>query len=125
MALFDDPKKELRRLEAELLAEGDAEFYDDTMERVDELLEEYEEDYVEELEDTDILRRSDKNRDYRIVMSETLLEEEADSDRAYYREDYRRAKRKKKRKTGCLLAVLALDAAIILLVLGWWYGWIG
>ena len=56
MAIFDDPKKELQRLQQQLLAEEDEEL-DEMLEEFEEDYEEFfEEDYEDEYEQEDYLR---------------------------------------------------------------------
>ena len=120
MPMFDDPRKELRRLEEQLLAEED---YDE-LDGIEELLQDYEEEdfadcFQEETEDDEAFRRPDGH--YTRTMSEILLEEEADADRAYYKEDHKKAKKQKGKGTAGLVILCVLEAAAIVGLLAWWY----
>ena len=114
MPMFDDPKKELRRLENELLAEEETDWLDDDLSDLDDLLKDYEEEQEEEVQEE--YDRVDSLKD----MSDILLEEEADSDRTFYREDYKNARKKKKGIAG-LVVVACLETAAIVGLLAWWY----
>ena len=125
MALFDDPKKELRRLEEQLLAEEEA-YQEETLE---ELLEEYTED--SELEDLfeesyepepEAYAPQYKNfaNDYGRAMTEALWEEEQDADRVVYSDEYEAPKKKKKKGIGEVIFLILLD--IVLIGILWW-GW--
>lgn len=118
MPMFDDPKKELKRLENELLAEE----YEDDPEETDDLSEDYgetdlDEFFEEEAEEDDAYSRPLEKQilgdDYSRSMSEILLEEEDDQ-----------PVRKKKKKGGSVvgLAILCvLETAAIVGLLAWWY----
>ena len=76
MAMFDDPKKELQRLEEQLRAEEE---FDDELAGIEDLLQDYEEEdfsgcFREPEEDDVAYRRPDA---YTRNMSDMLLEEEA------------------------------------------------
>ena len=126
MPMFDDPNKELRRLENELLAEEE----DDTLDGVEELLENYEEEgfddcFQEEAEEDDAFSRPLTHQvignDYNRAMSEALLEMEEDADRTLYEEDYRKAKKKKNKSVVGLAILCVLETAAIVGLLAWWY----
>ena len=117
MPMFDDPRKELRRLEEQLRAEEE---YDDDLEGIEKLLEDYEEEdfsacFREEEEDDEAFRRPG---DYTRTMSEILLEEESE-----VTDSKPEKKRKKKKGNGIVgLAVICfLEAAAIVGLLAWWY----
>ena len=108
MALFDDPEKELRRLQAELLAEEetDEEFFEEEEEEFFE--DEYEEDW--EADDSD---EPYSEGGFTRNMSEVLLEEEADAHRTVY------YKEKPRKRGGCLIFLLLILAFLI----GGWLAW--
>ena len=135
MALFDDPKKELQRLQRELLAEEEAARQEEAEAQLDELVEEYleetdiedcfEEDYEEEYEAYAPRYRNFAN-DYGRAMTEALWEEEQDRDRVLYEEDYRESKKKKKKKMsfGEALLLILLDVALVGFLYWGWQNWI-
>ena len=105
MALFDDPEKELRRLQAELLAEEADEEEFSEEEAFEEAYEEYPEEWDEDAPYTE--------GGFTRNMSEVLLDEEADSSRTVYYKDKQRKKR-----PGCLIFLLLLAFLI-----GGWLAW--
>ena len=131
MALFDDPKKELRRLEEQLLAEEEDNREEDELE---ELLEEYSEDAdLEELFEESYQEESDaygpqyRNfaNDYGRAMTEALWEEEQDSDRVVYSDDYEAPKKKKKKGIGEVIFLVLLDFVLIGILWWGWQQWMG
>ena len=122
MALFDDPKKELERLANQLRREEEEA-------QLDELVEEYleeSEDY-EEYEQEEPVYRNFAN-DYGRAMTEALWEEEQDSDRVIYRDDYRETRKKKKKKKmgiGESILLILLDVALVAFLYWGWRNWIG
>ena len=120
--MFDDPKKELRRLQEELLAEED-EGWDDLSD-IQDLLDGYEEeDDVEEL-----LRQYGSESQPPIYLNyangygrrqphyEEVLPE-MDEDAAVFREEPRKRKRSENRG---LVVLAALETLGILAILVWW-----
>ncbi len=103
--MFDDPRKNLRRIEAELQA-AEAE------EAAAQLLEEFEE------EESGFLRSEDDTFHRSLGAGEVL-----DENAAVFVEKRKRKKkdRKKKKKNGCLPLVLLLELGAIGLVLWGWY----
>ena len=116
MPMFDDPSKELKRLEEQLLAEEE---YDE-LEGIEDLLADYEEtdlaDYFEEDAGEDEAYRRPAQRhlvggEYDWAMSEMLLEEE----------DSKPAKKKKGKGVAGLVILCVLETAAIIGLLAWWY----
>lgn len=130
MPMFDDPKKELRRLQAELLAEEEPA---DDLDDIGELLEGYEEEGYEDCFEEDYeeeygqFQRPSEYRNfangYGQAMTEALMAEEADADRVLYRDDYRKAKRKRRKGVRGLIVLAILEMAAIVLLVGWWLMW--
>ena len=125
MALFDDPKKELERLANQLRQEEEEA-------RLDDLLEEYleeEEEYEEYEEPSEEPQYRNFANDYGRAMTEALWEEEQDSDRVIYRDDYEESRRKKKKKKkmgfGEALLLILLDIALVAFLYWGWVNWIG
>lgn len=124
MPMFDDPNRELNRLQRQLLEE----------EELDELMEEYGEEDYESLfqEDYEEETREPFYRNYSNgygadirnfangYRGEALMDEEEDS--VYYKEDYLRDKRKRRRplKALLVLGILGLLAAAAGRVVGLW-----
>ena len=131
MALFDDPKKELERLANQLRREEEEAQLE---ELVEEYLEEadiedcFEEEYEEEYEAYAPQYKNFAN-DYGRAMTEALWEEEKDSDRVIYRDDYEESRRKKKKKKkmgiGEALLLILVDIALIGFLYWGWQNWIG
>ncbi|MBR5126690.1 MAG: hypothetical protein IKU68_08140 [Oscillospiraceae bacterium] len=131
--MFDDPKKELRRLQEQLLAEEeddyeeyeeedeDVEDYDDDLDldAIDELLEDDEEE--EEPRYHNFANRygrgSPKEFDY------LEDDDEFDDDAVLYREDYRRGKRKKKKGNLGWVIIAFLEVIAIAAIALWWLSW--
>ena len=113
MAMFDDPKKELQRLEEQLRAEEE---FDDELAGIEDLLQDYEEEdfsgcFREPEEDDAAYRRPDA---YTRNMSDMLLEEEAP-------EAPKKQKPKKEKGIVGLAIICFLEAAAIVGLLAWWY----
>ena len=111
MPVFDDPRRELLRLQQELLAEEEEELDDLMEEYADEDYESFfQEDYEDEYEQEPFYRKSADG--YR---SATLyVDDEADDE-----EPYALFKEEKRRGKG-LRIILLLEIIGILLVLIWW-----
>jgi len=131
MPMFDDPKKHLRRMQAELLAAEEEDEYDDLSD-IDELLEEYldeaeYEQYSEEAEeDLPAFRNYSNNygraHTARFVDTDEYREDDLDEDAVFYREDYRRGKKKQSNRG--LLIIICIELIAIACVLGWWASWL-
>ena len=134
--MFDDPKKELRRLQDELLAaEAEEEWVDDDLEGIEELLEDYgeeaeesyeayfEENYEDEYEE---FRRPPVYRNYANGYGRRGAEpEEDDEDAALYTDVFTEKPAKPKEKGVRGLVILAcLETLAILAVVGWWIAWL-
>ena len=104
--MFDNPEKELLRLQAELLAEEE--------DFEEEIEEEYEAQWEEDYEEEEIDPRGWSEGGFTRNMAEVLLEEEAESYRTVYYEE----KAPRKRPLGCLFVLLIL-AFLIGGVLAW------
>ncbi len=136
--MFDDPKKELNRLDAELRAES----YEEELEQLqsqeipalDDLFE-YEDDGwlgdPEETEDADIPIRNHANAygrkhsdapDFRRTV---YADESSKENDAVFVEKQGKSKQKDKRKdgVGCLPFVILLELMGIAGMLWWWYRW--
>ena len=129
MALFDDPKKELERLADQLRREEEEAQLDELVEEYLEEEEDYEEyDEYEEYEQEEPVYRNFAN-DYGRAMTEALWEEEQDSDRVIYRDDYRETRKKKKKKKkmsfGEAIFLILLDVALVAFLYWGWQNWIG
>ena len=112
MPVFDDPRRELQRLQQELLAEEDEELDDLMEEYADEDYENYfQEDYEDEYEQEPFYRK--QNNGYR---SDSLYVNEDDEDEE---EPYALFKDEKRRGRG-LRILLLLEIIGILCVLIWW-----
>ena len=132
MPMFDDPREQLRRMQAELLAAEEEEEEFDDFSDIDDLLEDYldeaeYENYSEEAEeDLPAFRNYSNNysRSHRarFVDTDVYDEEDLDEDSVFYREDYRRG-RKKQSNRG-LLIIICLELIAIACVLGWWASWL-
>ena len=131
MALFDDPKKELRRLQEQLLAEEE-EYQEEEV--LEELLEEYSEEAdLEELFEGDYEespeayapRYRNFANDYGRAMTEALWEEEQDAERVVYSDDYEAPKKKKKKGIGEVILLILLDIVLIGILLWGWQQWMG
>ena len=114
MPMFDDPKKELKRLEEELLAEESGEDLGD----LDELLKDYESEdlencFEEEAEADEDFSRPGSPKDFSRVMSEMLLDEDDD--------DFEAVKPKKQKGITGLVILCVLETLAIVGLLAWWY----
>ena len=138
--MFDDPKKELRRLQEELLAAEEEEVYEEEPDY------DWEPDLDDELADIKALLNNGANtrqepayRNYANNYGETsgqfangyrnfsqeLLDEEDDDPSALYMDDYRTSRKKPKEKGIRGLVILAcLETLGILAILGWWVIWL-
>ena len=129
MPMFDDPREELRRLQAELLAaEEEEEYVDEDLEGLDDLLDDYEEeeDYGEDIEEyfeedyeEEYTQPRYHRRNYGVDYADDLLELEED-DTAVYRDEYRAMQKKRKKGVRRLLVIACLELIGILAILGWW-----
>lgn len=140
--MFDDPKKELNRLDAELRAEA----YEDQLEQLqsqeipslDDLFEYEDDDWLtdpEAAEDTDIPIRNHANGygtrgsdpDFRRTV---YADEAAKENSAVFVEKPKKGKQKKDKQkekqkggVGCLPFVIFLELIGIAGMLWWWYRW--
>lgn len=127
--MFDDPKKELSRLDAELRAES----YEEQLEKLqsqeipelEDLLEEEDSDWFTDTVHLDQAPRSDV-RDYRRAV---YADESAKENAAVFVEKKKKSKQKGKQKdkqkggVGCLPFVILLELIGIAGMLWWWYRW--
>ena len=140
--MFDDPKKELRRLQEQLLAEEEDEY--EEFEEEDEY-EEYEEEYEDvddyeddpDLEDIDELLEEDDEEEepsYRNYANRygrgrpkefDYLEDDEEMDEPDFlsREDYRRGRRKKKKGNLGWVIIAFLEVIAISAIALWWLSW--
>ncbi len=131
--MFDDPKKELQRLQDELLAAEEEEW--DDLSDIQDLLDDYEEeDSVESLlqefgaDAEEEPRYQNYANGYGRRPARPVYEEEAvpelDDDAVLYREDARTKKKAKKEKKekgiGCLVFLAVLETMGILAIAAWW-----
>ena len=142
MAIFDDPKKELKRMEEELFAAEEEQWEEaDDLSDIRSLLRDYDdEDYQEffqEEEDEPAYRNyaNDYGRPVRnyannygrkraSVAYEEEEEEYLDDDAVLYRDDYRNAKHSKEKGVRGLLVIVILEILAIIGILGWWLSWL-
>ena len=129
MPMFDDPKEQLQRIQAELLA-AEEEEYDDLSD-IDDLLEEYLDDdtlsrYSEDAEEDLPAFRNYSNNARRAHTARFVDTDEypddLDDDAVFYREDYRAGKRKQSNRG--LIILICLELIAIACVLGWWASWL-
>ena len=137
--MFDDPKKELRRLQEQLLAEEE-----DAYEEFEDEYEEYEEEYEDvdnyeddpDLEDIDELLEEDDEEElpYRNYANRygrgrpkefDYLEDDEELDEPDFlsREDYRRGRRKKKKGNLGWVIIAFLEVIAIAAIALWWLSW--
>lgn len=131
MPIFDDPGRELRRLEEELLAEE--EDYEKILSTVDddEFLEDLSQ-YLDE-EDTPVIRNHANNYgsrpvNYAVDFDRTVFaDENVDEDDAVFEEDVRPTKKEKKQSkekgAGGLVLIILLELAGIAALAVWWIQW--
>ena len=131
MPMFDNPKEQLKRIQAELLAAEEEEEFDDLSD-IDDLLQ----DYMDEEEYNQYSESAEKDlpayRNYsnnhrrahtaRFVDTDSYDEDDLDEDAVFYREDYRRGKKKQSNRG--LLIIICLELIAIACVLGWWASWL-
>ena len=139
--MFDDPKKELQRLQRELLAEEEdwtEEEYDydpdldDDLADIKALLrdnhgEAYEESHREPLYRNYANNYGSQVRNFANQYGDEFDEEtpEMDDDAALYMDDYRASRKKPKEKGIRGLVILAcLETLGILAIAGWWVLWL-
>ena len=111
-AMFDDPNKELNRLQEELMAVES----DDTLDGLDDLLKDYEPTNLEEcfrkaFKDDEDFKRPDAPKNLTDAMSEMLLSED---------EEVPAPEAKEKGIAG-LVVLCALETAAIIGLLAWWF----
>lgn len=124
--MFDDPRKELNRLDQELRAES----YEEQLEKLqsqeipelEDLLEEEDSDWFTDTVHLDQAPRSDV-RDYRrtVYADESAKKE----NEAVFVKKQKKGKQKDQKKggVGCLPFVILLELAGISGMLWWWYRW--
>ena len=113
MPMFDDPNKELNRLQEELLAQEN----NDDLEGLDDLLKDYEPTDIdglfgEKAEEDKRFNRPDAPKTLTDVMSETLLNEDEEMDTP---------KPKKEKGIGGLVALCVVETLAIIGLLAWWF----
>ena len=124
MAMFDDPNKELNRLQDELLA---AEKEDD-LAGLDDLLKDYEptdmDDFFQEKPKQEkpkaevVVKRPAAEKEAAEEMSEMLLDEEEDFEDD--EEETQTEKPKKEKGVGGLIALCVAETVAIVGLLAWW-----
>lgn len=143
MPMFDDPRKELKRLQEELLAE-EAEYpeeepetpggFDDELEDILELIRDEKQDRPREYYQEPMYRNFANNygreqvrnyaNNYGRGMSDALMEENVDDDDSalYADEYYDREPRKKKKEKGIrgLVILAVLEVLGIVAIAAWW-----
>ena len=133
--MFDDPKKELRRLEEELLAAEEESWLTDDdldLDDIQALLDgdQEDEDYsdlFEEVEEMPRYRNYSNNYGRRSAAMRFDDEEELDDpdeDEVLYKEDYKKAKKAKKKENRGLIFLAILETAAILAISAWWVLWL-
>lgn len=127
--MFDDPKKELQRLQDELLAAEDEEW--DDLSDIQDLLDDYEEeDSVEAIMEEFGAQEQPRYQNYangygRATAAPAYYEEEEpelEDDAVVYREDARKKKKKDKKEKGVggLVFLAILETLGILAIAAWW-----
>ena len=116
MAMFDDPNKELNRLQNQLLA-------DDELAGLDDLLKDYEPTDMDAIHQEKpkaevVVKRPAAKNDLAEEMSEKLLEEEEDFEDDD--EDAQAEKPKKEKGVGGLIALCVAETLAIIGLLAWW-----
>lgn len=126
MPMFDDPRKELNRLQAELLAQEEEEYPEEN--RVSG-------DFDEELDDILALIREEKEEyprqepiyrnyanNYGRRMPDVPTDEDGEEDHALYADEYEPRKKKKKKEKGIrgLVFLAILETLGILAIAAWW-----
>ena len=116
--MFDDPKRELHRLEEELKAlEPEADFQEIPAEEeedafgpgVNEAVDFHRMAYADEfLEDDQVFEKQKKRR----------------KKKALSRKEKKREKKKKHRPMGFQILLALLEIGLIIVILRWWLGWI-
>ena len=125
MAMFDDPNKELNRLQNELLS-GD---FDDDLAGLDDLLKDYEPTDMDEFfqekpkHKAEVeVKRPAARKDLADEMSEMLLDEDedefADDDEE---EQIKEPKPQKEKGVGGLIAICVAETVAIIGLLAWWF----
>ena len=113
MAMFDDPNKELNRLQNELLSDD----FEKELAGLDDLLKDYEptdmdDFFMEKTKAEEDFKRPNAKKDLTEAMSEMLLDEE---------EELEAPKPKKEKGIGGLVAICVAETLAILGLLAWWF----
>ena len=114
MAMFDDPNKELNRLQNELLSDD----FEKELAGLDDLLKDYEptdmdDFFMEKPKADEDFKRPNAKKDLTEAMSEMLLDEEEELEEA--------PKPKKEKGIGGLVALCVAETLAILGLLAWWF----
>lgn len=145
--MFDDPKKELSRLDAELRAEA----YEDQLEKLqnqeipdlEDLFEYEDSDWLtqadaalseeERLYGRPGMEPSQKRRNDAVDFHRTVYADESRKDSAAVfvekkpKKDDKKQEKKKEKKdskgTGCLPVIILMELLVIAVMLWWWYLW--
>ena len=113
MAMFDDPNKELNRLQNELLSDD----FEKELAGLDDLLKDYEptdmdDFFMEKPKADEDFKRPNAKKDLTEAMSEMLLDEELEIEEP---------KSKKEKGIGGLVAICVAETLAILGLLAWWF----
>ena len=119
MPMFDDPKKELNRLQEELLSE-ETSSWEDELADLDSLLADYEEDRTLPVKEA-YRKVDDLHR-----MSDALLDEEDEDeeDEDLYQDTVKASRKQKEKGVGGLIAVAVVESLAIIGLLVWWLFWL-
>ena len=125
--MLDDPKKELQRIQEELLAAEEEEW--DDLSDIQDLLDDYEEEdsidallaeFAEEETPVRNFANSYGKRQSRPVFDYQETDDELDDDAVLYREDARKKGKKKEKGVGGLVFLAILETIGILAIAAWW-----
>ena len=122
MPMFDDPKKELNRLQEELLSE-ETSSWEDELADLDSLLADYEEDRTLPVKDA-YRKVDDLHRMSNVLLDEENEDDEDDEDEDLYQDTVKAAKKQKEKGVGGLIAVAVVESLAIIGLLVWWLFWL-
>ena len=112
MPMFDDPKKELNRLQEELLSE-ETSGWEDELADLDSLLADYEEDRTLPVKES-YRKVDDVHRMSNALLEDEDDEDDSDDDEDLYRDEVKKAKKQKEKGVGGLIAVAIAESVAII-----------